>query len=462
MKSLFSHETEGKKVNRKFIVIVFALLIALTVAACAGNEEQNSIGTQVNEHNSTKDMKEMEKTAIDQNEPPVPVTIQVGVKKSGYLTDEEFQSFFVDPVKKNYPWITVERVIHDDNLLPEQVAAKAVPDLIITNNVNGIPAIANLDLLVSLDDHLKQYDIDLSRFLPEAIEAVKAAAIRDDIIALPYTRNFNALYYNKDLFDEFAVEYPKDGMTWEEAADLGVRLTREVNGVQYRGLEPNVPERMASQLSLGFVDPKTNKAVVNTDLWKTVMQTAAKIYSIPGNDKHGWKTSGQNQFMKDQILAMLAEVNILVNLSKVQDLNWDLASYPVFAEASGKAAGPDLHIMVPASTSEHLDEVFLVMKTVLSDEVQAEMSRLGKLSIMNDKKYEDVFGEKLDFLKDKNTQAIFKTIPASPYQPSLYDTEAMKIIQAELRAMWREGKDVNSALRDAEQLINQHVEAASK
>lgn len=198
----------------------------------------------------------------------MPVTIQVGVKKSGYLTDEEFQSFFVDPVKKNYPWITVERVIHDDNLLPEQVAAKAVPDLIITNNVNGIPAIANLDLLVSLDDHLKQYDIDLSRFLPEAIEAVKAAAIRDDIIALPYTRNFNALYYNKDLFDEFAVEYPKDGMTWEEAADLGVRLTREVNGVQYRGLEPNVPERMASQLSLGFVDPKTNKAVVNTDLWK--------------------------------------------------------------------------------------------------------------------------------------------------------------------------------------------------
>jgi multiple sugar transport system substrate-binding protein len=301
----------------------------------------------------------------------------------------------------------------------------------------------------------------LTRFEPQSLEAIKAAAQRDDLVAIPYTRSFSALYYNKDIFDKFAVPYPKDGMTWQEATELAKRLTRLDGTTQYRGLEPNVPERMAMQLSLPFVDTNTNKAVINNELWKKVLVQAADIYKIPGNEKHAWKTSGINAFTKDRTLAMLADVNIITTarLGELTDLKWDFAAYPVFPEAPGKGMGPDLHIMVPTSTSKYPDAVYNVIQTVISDEVQLDMAKQGRNSIMKDDKYKTAFGQDLPFLKGKNIAAVFKTTTADPYKPSLYDTGAMTVIQAELRNMFQKNKDVNSALRDAEEKINSDIKA---
>lgn len=401
------------------------------------------------------------KTTVKKEEEPAPVTMKIGVKKGGYLTDEEFKRFIADPVRKKYPYITAERIDYDDKLIPEMLASNSVPDIIITNNVNGIPAISESKLLKSLTEGLKIHGIDLARFEPQSLEAMKAAAQRDDLVAIPYTRSFSALYYNKDIFDKFAVPYPKDGMTWQEATDLAKRLTRMEEGKQYRGLEPNVPERMAMQLSLPFVDTKTNRAIINNDLWKKVLVQAADIYKIPGNEKYAWKTAGINAFTKDRTLAMLADVNIMTTagLGALTDLNWDLAAYPVFPEALGKGMGPDLHIMVPTSTSKYPDEAFRVISAVISDEVQLDMAKQGRSSIMKDEKYKTVFGQDLPFLKGKNVAAAYKTVTADPYQPSLHDTAAMSVIQAELRNMFQKGKDVNSALRDAEEKINSDIAA---
>ncbi|WP_282942923.1 extracellular solute-binding protein [Paenibacillus sp. RC67] len=393
-----------------------------------------------------------------------PVMIKIGVKASGYLTDEEFKRYFTDPVQKKYSWITTEKVAYDDKLLPGQVVANEVPDIIITNNVNGIPAINEAGLLQSLTDGLKKNAIDLSRFETAALDSIKAAAQKDDLIAVPYTQNFSALYYNKDIFDKFAVPYPKDGMTWQEATELAKKVTRMDSGIQFRGLEPNVPERMASQLSLPFVDVKTNQAIINNDQWKMVLQQAASIYTIPGNGKHAWKTAGINLFTKDRSLAMLADVNIITSakLGELTDLNWDIASYPVFPEAVGKGMGPDLHIMVPTKTSKHQDDVFNVIATVTSDEVQMDMTKQGKMSIMKDEKYKTAFGQELPYLKNKNIASVFKSSVAKPYQPSLFDTQAMTIIQEELRNMFQKGKDANSALRDAEEKINMDIRTKLK
>ncbi|CAG7643247.1 ABC transporter substrate-binding protein [Paenibacillus allorhizosphaerae] len=393
-----------------------------------------------------------------------PVTVKVGVKASGYLTDEEFKRFIAEPVKKKYPWITAEKTAYDDKLLPEQVTAKQVPDIIITNNVNGIPIISEMKLLEPMTEGIKKHNIDLSRFEPQALEAIKAATRSNDLVALPYTQNFSALYYNKDIFDKFAVPYPKDGMTWQEAAELARKVTKVDGGVQYRGLEPNVPERMGSQLSVPLVDATTNRALVNTEQWKKVMQQAADIYTIPGNGKHAWKTAGINLFVKDRTLAMHADVNIIATgrFGDLPDFNWDMASYPVFPDAPGIGMGPDMHILVPTSTSQHKDDVYRVITTVISDEVQLDMAGQGKTSVMKDGKFKTAFGKDLAFLKGKNIAAPFKTSAAKPYTPTLHDTIAMSAIQAELREMFTKGKDVNSALRAAEEKINKDIEAKLK
>ena len=38
------------------------------------------------------------------------------------------------------------------------------------------------------------------------------------------------MYYNKDIFDEKGVEYPKEGWTWDEFMETAEKLTYEENG----------------------------------------------------------------------------------------------------------------------------------------------------------------------------------------------------------------------------------------
>ncbi|MEF3306733.1 ABC transporter substrate-binding protein [Paenibacillus sp. GYB003] len=380
-----------------------------------------------------------------------PVTISFS---NGFLTDEDFDRYITQPVQKKYPWITIQK--SNGKGLTERVGAGDTPDIVVHHNIGGMQTYLDLNLTYPLTEMIKKHRMDLNRFEPEALDAVKAATQMDELVGLPYTRHFSALYYNKDIFDKFAVPYPKDGITWDEAYELAKKLTRMEGGVQYRGLEPNVTERPASQLSLPYVDPTTKKALVNTESWKKVLGFMAKIRQIPGNDQITYHGGANDVFVKEQRLAMLASNNILFegNLYKYPDFNWDMVTYPTWPEAPGIALRNDQHMMSIAGTSKHKDEAFLVIATVTSDEVQMSISRQGKLSILKDQSIRDAFGADLDFAKGKNLQAIYKTKPAKSFVPTKYDSIGMGAINDALKDVVSGGKDLNTVLREAEEKIN--------
>ncbi|CAG7657504.1 hypothetical protein PAECIP111802_06749 [Paenibacillus allorhizosphaerae] len=386
-----------------------------------------------------------------------PVTVTVGAQ---FLTEEEFSRYITEPVKKKYPWITVKDVRYvSGRSLPELITSGETPDLVIHHNIGGMQQYLDLDLTYPLTDMIKKYNMDLSRFEPEALEAVKAATSRDDLVGLPYTRHFSALYYNKDIFDKFGVEHPKDGMTWDEVYQLARKVTRVVDNVQFRGLEPNVTERPASQLSLPYVDPKTHKALINTEQWKKVLEFMLKIHQIPGNEQITYHGAANDLFAKNQTLAMLASNNILFegNLYKFPELNWNMVSYPAWPEAPGKSLRIDQHMLSITKSSKNPDAAFLVIATVTSDEVQMDLSAQGRLSILKDKKIRDAFGANLDFIKGKNIQALYKTTPAKSFAPTKYDGTAMSTINDALKDAVTNGKDVNTVLREAEEKLNQKI-----
>lgn len=60
---------------------------------------------------------------------------------------------------------------------------------------------------------------------------------KDKIYGLPIAMINASIYYSKDIFDKFALPYPKNGMTIDETYELAKRMTRLDNGVQYRGFE---------------------------------------------------------------------------------------------------------------------------------------------------------------------------------------------------------------------------------
>ncbi|CAG7648330.1 hypothetical protein PAESOLCIP111_05575 [Paenibacillus solanacearum] len=386
-----------------------------------------------------------------------PVTVSVGFLP-GWLTEDERKQYIIDPVHQKYPWITVEMKPYEKgSSLAELITAGATPDILIDTNIYGFSTWSDLGLITPLTDLIKTNKMDLNRFEPEVLDAIKAATQRSDLVAIPYTRHFSALYYNKDIFNKFGVPYPKDGMTWEQTYELGKKLTRNEGGIQYRGLEVNVIERMASQLSLPYVDPKTNKALVNTDQWKKVLDFATKVYQIPGNSQIS--TYGKAaETMLNGTLAMYASLNDIMGYKLYNSPDvWDMATYPEWPEAPGLGARADANAMGISPTSKNKDAAFKVIMAMTSDEVQMDMSKHGKYPVMKDPKFASSFGASMDFMKNKHIEAIYKTKPAKTFIPTKYDSIAMSAMNAAVSKAVKNNIDLNTALREAEESINKQI-----
>ncbi|CAG7646242.1 hypothetical protein PAESOLCIP111_05122 [Paenibacillus solanacearum] len=391
-----------------------------------------------------------------------PVTLRLGMF-AGKLSDEEFNQYIVEPVKKKYPWITIERELFEKGRsLAQLVASGETPDIVWHNNIgSSLGDYIELGLATPLTELIQKYKFDLNRIEPESLDAVKAATRRDDLIGLPYTRHFSVMFYNKDLFDRFGVPYPTDNMTWDQAYELSKKVTKLENGIQYRGLEPNVPERPSSQLSLPYVDSKTLKSQLQTDQWKKVMEFLTKVHKIPGNERIAYHTVADKLFLEGK-LAMEPTINILyeANFKDFPDLKWDWVSYPTWPEASGLGMRIDAHVLTLTSTSKHKEDGFLVLSTILSDEVQMNLSRQGRIPILKDQKIRDSFGADLAYLKGKNIQAVFKTKPAKSFVPTRYDSLGMAAIKTALDDVIKKGKDINTVLREADEKVNKQIQEA--
>lgn len=395
-----------------------------------------------------------------------PATIKV-YKTGLNLTETEFNTFFVEPVKKKFPNLTLELVADQQGTKPEELlAANSFPDIIFTSNPS-YHNIQKLNVVTALDDLLKQNQFDLNRINPVITESVREYSSKNELIALPFSLNVAALFYNKDIFDKFGVEYPKDVMTWEATLNLARQLTRTDNGVKYVGIDLTAPMNIGRGLSLAPIDPKTGKADVQTEPWARVFQLLKQSYEIPGfigdNSKY---TYGPKAFYQDRNLAMLPYWlgGMIGPLEEVENqgngFNWDIAPLPNFQEALGTGREIDIHSMILSNLSPHKEQALQVMTYMLSDEVQKIISQSGRRSVLNNPELDKVFGANLQSLKNKQVANIFKTQPRKLHAPSEYDKDiAIKNIDDAAKGVAVGGVDINTALRNAQAKIDQEIQA---
>jgi multiple sugar transport system substrate-binding protein len=317
--------------------------------------------------------------------------------------------------------------------------------------------LTDLQLGTDLEPLAKQFRMDLGQFNPVTLDMVRAYGKNDNkLIAIPYTLGFRAMYYNRDIFNKFGVPYPKAGLTWEDAIDLGRKLTRSDGGVQYYGFNssatPFLP--ISDEMGLSYINPSANKAAVNSDSWKKAFDLAAQVYQIPGNKEA--LTGGQNRFLKDKNLAMFVGNNAL---RQMLDLNWDVTSVPTLKEKpkqGGQAFGVTLAV---SAQSKHKEAAFQVIVNTLSDEVQLEMVRDGRPSVLKDPKFTKEFGKGMSNVTDQHLSDILQVSFSKPQGTSEYDASAQKIMNQKFADVINNGKDSNTALREAEDEINKVIQA---
>jgi multiple sugar transport system substrate-binding protein len=282
---------------------------------------------------------------------------------------------------------------------------------------------------------------------------------KGETLALGYAMQYYATFYNKDIFDKFGVSYPKDGLGWNDLLEIAKKTTREEDGTQYFGMIAGGAAALAQSWALPHVDPKTKKALYNTDGWKKVFELAKTMYSIPGNMPTNAKMGvAAKDFTEDKNVAVIpwfgdTMINSLEALQKQgKPMNWDLVTYPTSPENPGKSHEISFRSLVMSKVSKHKEAAFQVMKYLsTSDEVQTLLSQVGFGPSLKDAKFQKVFGADREVVKGKNISAIFKTTPLLLRQYTDYDGEATKALNAAFNDYLSGKIDVNTALRQAQE-----------
>jgi multiple sugar transport system substrate-binding protein len=437
-------------------LIFIAAAILITLAAGCGKASEQS--GSVNNNNAVSS----EKT--EKQEPITLKFYQFGLA----LTDADFEKLFVGPVKNKFPYITLQLIRVGTGMQPEDLlTAGEFPDIIFSSNPN-IPQLAELGVLADLNPLVKQNNSNLSRFEPVLTDAIKQYAKNGELYALPFSRNYSPLFYNKDIFDKFGVSYPKDGMTWDEVYSLAQKVTRSEGGVNYRGFDyGQAPITTGSILSLPMINPKTGNSDINTDGWKKVFSMLNRMYNIPGNmsdpANFGNLNYSRKEFVDGQLAMLMDKGNGLVPMLqdlelKKKPLNWNMVSSPNFPEALGTEGVVDIHLFEIYSKGKHQGDAFKVIDYLTSKDVGLMASRGGRVTSLNDKDVQKEYGAELTTLKGKNLDAIFKIKPAKLQNPSEYDKIVANHLNAANKSVNQSGVDINTALRTAQEAADKEIQ----
>lgn len=448
--------------TKKSLLIGIASLCVLYVLILSGCSHANSNAPDGEHPRNVEQSKEREQSEIS-NE-PVTLTMYQG----GSFSQEEFDRYITDPVKKKYPDITVQIIFKDNDkahpvMLDYLIASNTDLDILFIDSAALNSLAGNAGLLYDLTDMVKSDQLDLNRFDQVALEPVKAQGNSGELYALPFSINYAALFYNVDIFDKFGTAYPRDGMNWPEVIELAKQLQIKDGDIQYRGMATGLFVRLASPLSLPSVDPETGTAQLQTDGWRKAVQLYKDIMDISPDDKG----EGVRPFFQRKQIAMMPSSVNLVNdiqaqVSRGDDFNFDLASWPSYPDLPG--IGPQVIVptLMVTSTSKHKAEAFQVISYATSEDVQELAARYGRMSVLEDSKLKELFGAELPVLNGKNIQSIFKIKPAKPALISEYDSIIANELKVTLVDIVNGQVDINTGLRQAEESANKLIQEMKK
>ncbi|MFC5653633.1 ABC transporter substrate-binding protein [Paenibacillus solisilvae] len=431
----------------------YALLTILAFSALTGctdntnTESVNEGGNQVTSETGTGNSG----STSDDN-----VLFFYTAQNKTYEDEANFDRLIGQFIKKKFPDITLKHVHWNDGTRYEDLIAKGtIPDIVFEETYrNAHRMIEKFDLEYDMSELIKKFNFDTSVLDQGSLERIKTAS-NGKIYALPFEQSDFVLVYNKDIFDKYGLDYPKDGMTYDQAYELTKKLTRQDGDITYKGYQQHPSHYMYyNQLSEAVLDPNEDKGDLDTDSWLKIVNNIRRFYEIPGNQ---FITTGD--FPKGQ-MGMSVDVieNVLKWSQDYPDLNFDISSVPVFPEAPNNKYQANVNGLFITKQSKHKDLAFQVIQYLLSPEVQEARAKEGIISPLNDSKVQEAFAQNVPQLKDKHTAGIFalKSAMPAPRKPGLtfINPPVQQVFQPNI---FEQSKDSATALRVVNEMINKQL-----
>lgn len=279
-----------------------------------------------------------------------------------------------------------------------QVAAGTAPDLVWVSDTN-VRTLASKGVLVDLAPYYKKYKFDSSDMYESMLLCGQYAGKQ---YMMPRDYNRVVLLYNKNLFDNYGVAYPKNGWTWEEFKTTARKFAKLSNsGKVYLQRGANLQLHWgaaAPQLIYGLGGTIADKVVGGT---KANMNTPGTIAAIKELKALADEGAIVNNFKNDiggyetGKIAMTATSFPTVGgaiTSEERKFDSDIVAWPVLPKANYVGCGSSGYAVVKTSKCQEEAAGFAIY--VASPAGQKAFSKSGQCvpvlkSLANDKTWRD-------------------------------------------------------------------------
>lgn len=452
--------------GKGFMLFMLGIMIILFSACSSGGEQaggESSVPVNSMNETETDSQQNVEaagEPAAEEEEPAEPVELYF-YSPSGDYDTEGFMRVYGNAIQEAFPHVTPK--YHEaDRGLGTLITAGEKIDVLYSSIGQTALSVLAYDMQFDISELIEKHNFDLSRLEPTTVEIQRLLA-DGGMYGIPVSTNSLTMYYNRDLFDQFGVEYPRDGMSWDEVYDLTRVMSRTVDGVRYHGLILSIDHTMMlDPLSPTYIDKDTNQALFSTDVFKRAFQTITNFYHISGNEvDHSTRDYGSQLklYQDEKVVGMFLGLSKLgaTHFADHTNLNWDVASYPHYEDQPdiGPQSYPNYFYI--SQVSEHKDVAFQVLAYMTDEQFQLRLARQGEFPILQNTNLMDEYAADLPHMQDKNISALLPDKFAMP----AFQGEFQQIGKVELREAYYNVilglQDVNTALREADERINQRI-----
>jgi multiple sugar transport system substrate-binding protein len=313
-----------------------------------------------------------------------PVAMEFEHFFTGTLWDNGFKPI-VDLFEERNPSIKWDGLaVGYNDMLPKLITLTAggtPPDGTSTPNEWAIIA-ALQGLLQPIDDRIAKAGSPTSGWIADIFPArMSNYAVNGKHYGLPIDMGTSAIYYDKDVFDEAGVAYPKPGWTWNDLWGIASKLTlkkgdQKIYGFQYAN---DLYWLYALYGSLGgsYFDKALTKATFDTAASEQALQTLLDARVKSNVTPYGAEATaiskqanGKQQFTLGLYGMDHAWIGLIAYLHDkgVAVKNWDVAPIPTGGPDQVQIVGGQGFAIV--SGAKHPDEAWAWNTFMVSDDVQ--------------------------------------------------------------------------------------------
>lgn len=216
--------------KRRVISMLLCVSMLISLVACG-----NTTGDTANEATDSADTAQVTEAASEEkdltSEVSNDITATLRVLNWGDVAEETIANEAIARFNEKYPNVTVEQTCVPVNEWTDyitkwstMITSGSAPDVVCIGFECTQMALDN-QLLLPLND-LIDSDADLTNTVSQYTDAIlSGCSDGDTIYGLPGGTQTMVMYYNKKIFDEKGVAYPKDGWTWDDFYETAKALT---------------------------------------------------------------------------------------------------------------------------------------------------------------------------------------------------------------------------------------------